>query len=94
VHLIPFQHGSSKSPGSCILAMSNRPTIVWQGFILCGTVSYGTVPKNYLVSVCFLTQAMMKSDTTVPKKLIFSPIKGRLPLTPPPCWAHVNAHFN
>jgi hypothetical protein len=28
VHLIPFQHGSSKSPGSCILAMSNRPTIV------------------------------------------------------------------
>ncbi len=50
--------------------------------------------KNYLVSVYFLTQTMMKSDTSVPKKLIFSPIKGCLPLTPPPCWAHVNPCFN
>ena len=28
VHLIPFQHGSLKSPSSCVVAMSNRPTVV------------------------------------------------------------------
>ncbi len=49
--------------------------------------------KNYLVSVYFLTQATMKSDTSIPKKLILSPMKGHLPLTPPPCWAHVNPCF-
>ncbi len=29
VHLIPFQHGSSKSPGSCVLATGDRPTVVY-----------------------------------------------------------------
>ncbi len=51
-------------------------------------VWYSTVwdyAKNYLVSVYFLTQSMMKPDTSVHKKLMFSQIKGRLPLTPPPC---------
>ncbi len=68
-------------------------TYTRQGFILCGTVSYGTVSKTIRVSVYFLTQAMMKADTSLPKKLIFSPIKGRLPLTPPPCWSHVKIRW-
>jgi DNA damage-binding protein 1 len=29
VHLVPFQHGSSKSPHSCILATGDRPTVVY-----------------------------------------------------------------
>ena len=29
VHLIPFQHGSLKSPGSCVLATGDRPTVVY-----------------------------------------------------------------
>jgi DNA damage-binding protein 1 len=29
LHLIPFQHGSSKSSGSCVLATGDRPTVVY-----------------------------------------------------------------
>ena len=29
MHLIPFQHGSSQSSGSCVLATGDRPTVVY-----------------------------------------------------------------
>jgi hypothetical protein len=41
--------------------------------------------KNYYFSVYFSSCATMKPDTSLPKKLIFSPIKDHLPLTPSPC---------
>jgi len=45
IHLIPFQHGSSKSSGSCVLATGDRPTVV---YLTGGNAGSNSNPKlNY-----------------------------------------------